>query len=282
MQFSSLSRFLASAMVALAAVSAFDACAQPDSRFALEAGEYADLKFPATMREWSAPSKEGNDIFKPPGEGPFPAIVLAHTCGGVEPHLFEHAQRFLQEGYAVLLLDAYTVRRHYSFCTPTGVKSTRFFKDTFDALKHLHGLPGIDSRRIYLVGFSLGSFAASLASSPRVAELVDSPLRFTATVGWYGSCRFKPFRGPEWSLVREDSDRPLLLLMAGDDRETRIDGCQERLEQLKASGVPVQWHVYPGATHAFDKDNPRRGYQRHAQYTADAMSRTLSFLARWR
>ncbi len=253
------------------------ALALPDERFAIEIAEYPDLVFPSAMREWGSPSREGNDIFKPAGEGPFPAVVIAHTCGGVEPHLFEHAQTLVQAGFVVLVLDSYTVRRHFAFCRPAGVKTARFYKDTFDALAHLHRLPGVDPQRIYMLGFSLGSFAASNAGSPRVAELVGSAHRFTATVGWYGSCRFQPFRGPEWRLVREDTDRPVLLLMAGNDRETRIDDCAERLQALKDKGVPVQWHIYPGVSHGFDKDNPFRGYRRDAAAVADAMARTLAF-----
>ena len=53
-------------------------------------------------------------------------------------------------------------------------------------------------------------------------------------------------------------------------------------EHLKSRGAPVEWHVYERATHAFDKDNTSRGYQRNGEVTADAMKQTLAFLDRWR
>jgi len=255
------------------------ASAQSDEYFRKAIPEYPDLQFPSEMRPWGTPSREGNDIFKPTGDGPFPAVVLAHTCGGIEPHIYQRAKEILDAGYAVLVLDAYTSRNQFRYCTPAGVGAPRYYKDAYDGLAHLLKMKAVDPSRIYLVGFSLGSFVAAVAGSPSVAILIDSKNRFRASVGWYGSCVYKPGRGPQWELIRSDSDRPILLLLAGKDSETPIDVCFPLLENLKREGKPIEWHVYPHVTHAWDKDNERRGYRSDTEATADAMRRTLAFLA---
>jgi dienelactone hydrolase len=264
---------------ALAAALPVCAFAQPDGWFKTKVADYPDLVFPAVATEWGAPSPTGNNIFKPAGPGPFPAVVVAHTCGGIEPHIYERAREILDAGYIVLVLDSYTSRKHFTFCTAAGVNATRFYKDTFDALAHLKGLADVDPAKVYLVGFSLGSFAAAVASSPEVVSLLQAKHRFTASVGWYGSCVFGvgPF-SPAWNLLRPDVDKPVLLLLAAQDSETPIKQCFPRLDEMKAQGKPVAWHVYSDATHAWDKGNPRRGYVKSISVTADAMRRTLDFL----
>lgn len=252
--------------------------AQSDVFFRKAIPEYPDLQFPAEMRPWGTASREGNDIFKPAGAGPFPAVVLAHTCGGIEPHIYQRAQEILNAGYAVLVLDAYTSRKHFRYCTAAGVGAPRYYKDAYDGLAHLLKMKEVEPSRIYLVGFSLGSFVAAVAGSPSVAQLVESKNRFRASVGWYGNCIYRPFRGPQWDLIRSDVDRPVLLLLAGKDTETPIKECFPLLESLKSAGKPVDWHVYPDATHAWDKDNAQRGYAYNAEAVTDAMRRTLEFL----
>ena len=52
------------------------------------------------------------------------------------------------------------------------------------------------------------------------------------------------------------------------------------LEELKAAGKPLQWHVYPEATHAWDKPGlSSRGYVYDAQTTQDATARMIAFFA---
>jgi len=43
--------------------------------------------------------------------------------------------------------------------------------------------------------------------------------------------------------------------MGDRDTETPPDECTSRLEPVKGSGGPVEWHTYPGATHCWDCQN---------------------------
>ena len=86
-------------------------------------------------------------------------------------------------------------------------------------MRHLASLKEVDPARIYLVGMSLGSFAASVAASPQIAKAVGSERRFRASVGWYGSCAYVPKNAPTLQLLHPDTDRPVLLLLARDDKK---------------------------------------------------------------
>lgn len=253
------------------------AWAQSPTLYGRAIAAYKDLQFPEVAKELGFFSSMSNGIFKPPGEGPFPAVVLAHTCGGLQPHMTDRAKDLLSAGFLVLTLDAYGPRGHTAFCLPQGVMAPRVYKDAFDALTHLSGMKEVDPERVYLMGLSLGSFVASSVASPGVAVLVGAQRRFRASVGWYGSCAFDVSPYPKWTLLHPDTDRPVLLLLAGKDSETPIAECFPLVEKYAAEGLPVSWHVYPDATHGWDKSDARRGYVLSKDTTADAMQRTIEF-----
>ncbi|MBN9341715.1 MAG: dienelactone hydrolase family protein [Comamonadaceae bacterium] len=260
------------------AVLAGGAASQSEGFFAKAISAYPDIEFPRAYKEFGFLGASGNGIYKPEGVGPFPAVVLVHTCGGLQPHMSDRAKELVAAGFVVLLLDSYGPRNHTAFCQPTGVGAPRVYKDAFDALKHLATLKEVQPERIYVVGLSLGSFVASTAASPGVAKAAGGEKRFRASVGWYGSCAFTPKMGPVWDLVRPDTDQPLLLLMAKEDKETPIAPCFPLLPEMKAAGKPVAWHVYDNATHGWDKGMPDRGYVLNREVTKDAMAKTIEFL----
>lgn len=268
------------AFAAWALLAAGPAAAQADAAFAKAIADYPDLEFASTYADPGHAGAKGNSLYKPQGAGPFPAVVLAHTCGGLQPHMGERARELVAAGFVVLLLDSYGPRRHTAFCQPRGVRTPRVYKDAFDGMRHLASLKEVDPARIYLVGMSLGSFAASVAASPQIAKAVGSERRFRASVGWYGSCAYVPKNAPTLQLLRPDTDRPVLLLLARDDKETPIAPCFPLLDDMKAQGRPVSWHVYEQTTHGWDKSNPERGYVFNQDATVDAMARTVEFLRR--
>ncbi|MCC7099911.1 MAG: dienelactone hydrolase family protein [Rubrivivax sp.] len=49
---------------------------------------------------------------------------------------------------------------------------------------------------------------------------------------------------------------------------------------MKAAGKPVEWHLYPEATHGWDKPGlATKGYAYDTQVTRDATARMLAFFA---
>lgn len=238
---------------------------------------YAPLRFPAEVSELGFMGARSNAVYRPEGTGPFPAVVLAHTCGGLEPHLTDRTKELLKAGFMVLVLDSQGPRGIRSCDQMTFLQVPVVSRDAYAALKHLSRMKDVDAERIYLVGFSLGSFVAAAIASPELARVHGSERRFRASVGWYGTCAMTTARS-RWQLLTPDTDRPVLLLLAGKDTETPIADCFPLVEQMKAEGKPVAWHVYADATHGWDKSNAQRGYVHSSTATRDAMERTVEFL----
>lgn len=287
----------------LACIVAMPAAAQEDearwldlmSRDALKLG---DLAFPAEAAQLGAASVLHNGLFKPAGkgDGPLPALVLAHNCGGIRAAEMRYwLEAALQEGYVVLVVDSMRGARSNCY-PPVPVPVGRRLKDLYDAVDHLAKLPFVDPARIAAAGFSQGAFMAGLLASPQAKRAVapNAP-RYAATAGLYGTCEWPSgtlrHTGLRITYVFDDSDRPLLYLMAGDDVETPARYCDAVLPALQAKGAPVESHVYAGQTHCWDCASmdgfsrvDQKGERVHYRYdkatTEDSRRRVFEFLAR--
>lgn len=252
------------------------------------------LKFPSESENLSLLSSLENKIFKPDtGSGPFPAIVLVPTCGGTtnRPEIRERTKEFLAAGYLVLVLENYVPRGQRN-CRNQVVTGALVWRDAVDALAHLHTMKEVDKTRVYQVGYSMGAGSAAALSSRAINAYFGSNLRFKASVGWYGSCALQSGPAARTSYVlRADMEHPVLLLMSEADKESPPRPyCFPLLDELKAQGKPVEWHLYASATHSWDTpggyildDNgwgERVVNKFDAETTLDATRRTLEFLDR--
>jgi len=209
-----------------------------------------DLKFPEQAKSLGVFSALEMAIYKPEGAGPFPALLLMHTCGGLTQHIQEWTKRAMQRGYVVFVIDSLTQRGLKENCAPgTSANPFRGEKDAFDALEHLKQFAFVDQQRIGLVGFSWGAFVGLLASSQEMSAAFAKGKRFGGIVAFYPYCTVRLSSGT-LDFLRSDITTPLLLLL-GDADPAPVD-CVPKLETLKNQGAPVEWHVYPGATHRFE------------------------------
>lgn len=212
-----------------------------------------DLTFPAEAGELSLFSRLQMAIYKPAGEGPFPAVVILPSCGGLRPEIQDWARRVVARGYVAFVVDPMTSRGQ-PVCVP-GAPSNQYrgTKDAFQALAHLRRFPFVDQERIALLGFSWGAMVGLLVSSPTLGDLFSSPRRYAAAVGFYPLCHVDPMQGrPAVDFVRPDHDGPALILMGDQDLEAPAADCLPLLKAAAEKGQPVEWHVYPGATHCWD------------------------------
>ena len=218
-----------------------------------------------------------NKTFKPSGNGPFPAVVLMHTCGGVRnPHIKQHAQELLKAGYVVLVVDSFEPRGVQN-CATRIVSGSAGVADAYAALAFLAAKPFVDKSRIYQVGYSWGAIVSTMLASPQSATIVGSSLRFAATVSNYSNCSYQD----KYQLVLRDSDRPFLMLMGDQDQELPSANCFPLLTDMKTQGSPVEWFIFPGATHSWDKPSqPDRGYVYNERVAEEATAKMLEFLAR--
>ena len=217
-----------------------------------------------------------NAVFKPPGNGPFPAVVLMHTCGGVgNPHILQHARELFQEGYVVLVVDSFGPRGLEN-CSSRTLSVSAGLADAYAGLALLTSKSFVDKGRIYQVGYSWGAMVSTLLASPQSAQIFGSSLRFNATVSNYSTCVYQA----RYHLVLKDLDMPVLMLLGERDQELPPTSCFPLLEEMKATGAPVKWHVLPGATHGWDKvGQSNRGYAYNEQTSKDATRKLLEFLA---
>jgi dienelactone hydrolase len=197
-------------------------------------------------------------------------------------------------GYVALLIDSLGPRNVETVCMGPrgGVNFTRGVKDALQAAEHLRKFDFVDKKRIALAGYSWGAMVGVLASSKQWGATLSPGERFAAVVSFYPGCfTIRPPTGAPYEIVNTDIDRPLLVLMGEKDTETPPADCVPKLETARATGAPVEWHVYPGLTHCWDCENLNgfskvdiRGnqvvYYYHRGATQDSARRMFDFFQR--
>ncbi len=231
------------------------------------------------------------------GEGPFPAVVQLHGCGGLEAQSYRWARWFADHGYVAMAVDSFGPRGVKGDCRegPDEPPVTARFDDAFGALRYLQSLPYVQADRVAAIGWSQGGvYAMAVINGPSLERAkkrgVDLPaVGFAAAIGVYpGGC---------FSLVKEQVIRPLLVLIGGADDWTPAAKCEEMVNAMRSRGADASIVIYPGAYHYFDVEGQRLdvladveneekpgghgatvSYQ--AEAAADAYRRVEAFLAR--
>lgn len=241
-------------------------------------------------------------LFRPAGEGPHPALVFLHGCGGllsrdgvIRARETDWGARFTALGYVVLMVDSLTPRKHGEMCSQSGFKLPIYLdrpKDLYAALRYLQSQPYVRPDRIGVMGWSQGGGTILLGiraeSLGRPAELPQGDFR-VAVAFYPGSCRDTAHR------VRWTSAIPLLVLLGESDNWTPVESCKSFVAGAVRRGSPVEMQLYPGAYHDFDwPDLPMRSLTAYrtaagvVPITAtdpaareDALRRVPDFLARY-
>jgi len=229
------------------------------------------LKFPDQAEEpgfFTNTARMG--IFKPRGSGPFPALIVLHTCAAVDfdpRHMPYWVSQALKAGYAAFVVDSWSQRGIPELCrsSPVGFLPVHIAvrtRDAYDALEHLAKFDFIDKSRIAAIGFSNGGRVSYQLARKAAREMYSrSGLRFAATIAVYGQCYF-PQRGIAY--VQEDVVSPVLALLGELDEDGDPNECVPRLQALRANGISVEWHVFPKTGHAWDQ--PRNSPPRTVSY----------------
>jgi len=75
-----------------------------------------DLTFPDAAETASGVTSPRMALLKPPGEGPFPAVVMVHQCAGLNPAVLARARKAVSMNYVVLLIDSLGPRGVTTVC----------------------------------------------------------------------------------------------------------------------------------------------------------------------
>jgi dienelactone hydrolase len=223
----------------------------------------------------------GGALFKPAGAGPFPAVVYMTVCGGIDGPLPRAVQKtttdhLLAKGVAILIVDSFTPRNEPSgVCANLGPldeeKAIQYAKrgsnDALAAVAVLKAMPDIDTKHIFLMGFSLGGTSSLLATDTTNSAVHEA--KIAGVIAYYPFC----YDGVDPSV-------PVLVLIGEKDDWTPAAKCQAVTGKKDFEVV-----VYPGAYHVFNQpsEKPRDFLGHHLVYdekaTQDAQQRADAFLA---
>lgn len=200
-------------------------------------------------------------LYRPTGDGPWPAVVMMHGCSGllrkngeVQVNLAAWIGRFTGWGYLVLAVDGFGPRGFRTMCAtskrPLHPLDDRPF-DAYGGLAWLNGQLFVKKDRIALVGWSNGAMATLSGMRKNRTKKFAGALRFRAAAAFYPGCA---------SLARRTKGKyrpyaPLLVMVGKADNWTQPKPCLELMEAAKANGEPVEIVGYDGAYHAFDHPN---------------------------
>jgi len=238
-----------------------------------------NVSFPSiTVGSSQAGPEVSGWISKPPGDGPFPAIILAHSCAGVGRHTDGWAKLLVSWGYLVLAPDSFGPRGTKAVCTtPNVVTPNMRVADIAGALDYLATRPDVVKGKVGIIGHSHGGSTVIRSAQ---ANFALNKRGLAAGVAYYPGCN------PSFDA---GIDFPILLLAGDKDDWTSSDRCRRLVGGLIRTDL-VEAVYYPDAYHSFDVKAADRtvagsaGKQHRLAYDTvaapDAEARTRAFFAK--
>ncbi|WP_426415641.1 dienelactone hydrolase family protein [Aestuariirhabdus sp. LZHN29] len=220
---------------------------------------------PASGEQIAAELGPHYQLFKPEGDGPFPAVAVFHGCAGPEPQLsLPRATWLTQQGYVALLVDSFSGRGLSAdrVCSGHQFWGNQRASDVYAALSHLRAQAFVDAERLALLGYSHGGWtvldALTYNGERPLGALKATPgaLRgVKAVVAYYPYCEFPAHFVTGW-----DASVPVLSLLAGQDSVVNVDACLTLFDRMQSQGTALAYELYPQSEHVFDGDSGMNAY----------------------
>jgi dipeptidyl-peptidase-4 len=205
---------------------------------------------------------------KPKGAGPFPLLVHFHGApggrgmeqlvtwarGDVGSPVYE---RFLQEGYAVVVADYRAVNLATLADLPPP-EAVTYADDAVAVIEHVRKLPFVDASRIHVYGVSLGGevmMQLLARTNVRAAILgAGAPLRFLGVRPNLSASRADWFRDATADDARATANvdkiqTPILILVGAADLLLTVNRLLH--DRLEKAGKKVRMEVYENGYHDF-------------------------------
>jgi len=207
-------------------------------------------------------------LYTPPGDGPFPGLVVIQEWWGLNDWVKGQASKLAEQGYVALAVDLY---RGKVATTPDeahqlsrGLPEDRANRDLRAATAYLRSQKNVDPAKVGDIGWCMGGgYALDLA-------IADPKLK--AAVINYGH-----LASDEATLKKINA--AILGIFGGQDQGIPPADANKFGSQLKAMGKVVEIHIFPDAGHAFENPNNKAGYR--AEDAAEAWKLTVAFLAKY-
>jgi dienelactone hydrolase len=214
-------------------------------------------------------------VYRPAGDGPFPAVVALHGCGGlsgrsgpVSNRYHDWGERLAAGGFVVLFPDSFGSRGLSAQCTvrERSVRTARErVADAIAARRWLQNQSWVVSHRVSLLGWQNGGVAALWAIRRRGGG-DDGATDFRSAVALYPGCR--RLGVTEWS-----ARVPTLLLVGAADDWAPAKTCEQMVASARGRSAQTQIIVYPGAYAEFDHPNMPMRQLTNLAFSADGSGR---------
>jgi len=191
-------------------------------------------------------------LYRPDGDGRFPAIVLLHGCDGILQSDIDWAVWLRNLGYVAITPESLSPR-HITTSCGGGLGYGLQAQDGLGALAYLRGQSYVIPEKVFVMGWSHGGAAALISAGSRfIKHFSPTGGAYLAAIALYPACEAFP---------NGDLASPLMMLMGAVDDWQPPARCVQRGTELKNAGAPIEWTVYPDATHAFDVQKPDRSFE---------------------
>lgn len=218
-------------------------------------------------------------LARPLGNGPFPAMVLAHHMPGWDEWYREATFKFAHHGYVTISPNLYFRAGHG---TPEdvaakvraegGIPDAQAVGDLAGGMKHVRALPYVNGK-VGIFGTCSGGRHAYLTAccTPGFDAVIDC---------WGGNVVMKPEQlSPKTPVSPLDYTKdlacPILGLFGEEDSSPTPEQVKQHEEELKKHGKKYEFHMYPKAGHGFFYYH-RPNYRQ--EQAVDGWGRVFAFL----
>jgi dienelactone hydrolase len=218
-------------------------------------------------------------LFRPDGQGPFPAVVGLHNCTGLSnsagvlgARYRDWGERLAKNGFVVLMPDSNGSRGIGSQCNvrARSVRNDRERVADADAARvWLQSQAWVAPDRVSLLGWSSGGIAALWSVRARTQPQGKDGPDFRSAVALYPGCR--RLSNAAWS-----ARVPTLILIGRADDQASAATCQQMVAGARGRSARVEIHVYSGAHHDFDHPNRALRTRTGAAFSVDGTGRVHS------
>ncbi len=201
-------------------------------------------------------------LYKPAGEGPFPALIALHGAGGIFPYQLWWAKEISNNGFVVLFIDHYCTREylcvhHTDDSDPRRGEIMRSWQSVSPRQRVMDAAAGyrfltskayVKKEQIGLIGWSWGGSSALYVH--KISERLNLPNGgFKGTIAFYPNLQYVMPRR-EWKhtgLVTQ----PTIIFYGKDDTLESEESYQELMKEEHPGPITVVG--YDGAVRKFDE-----------------------------
>lgn len=215
------------------------------------------------MIEFPSNGRQTPGYLSIPASGSGPGVVVIQEWWGLVGHIKDVADRFAAEGFVDLAPDLYygksTTEPDEAAKLMMSMEMDKAARDLSGAVDYLLAHDAVTPKKVGSVGYCLGGGLSLFLATVKPVD---------ACVIYYGVL---PGVQPDLSQLRS----PVLGHYAEHDDFANPAAARALEAQIRATGVPVDFHIYEGTDHAFFNDDRPEIYVEAA--AKQSWDRTLAF-----